>query len=160
MLNHFYKYSLFLLTLQTALLAQSIDIAALSEKAANGKKHLLVWLHKNGCGYCAAMHDYTLDDDKVKSILRNRFNFVSINTSESDTVIYENKAYTAKAFAKKTGYDFYPTTLFFDRSGTIVFAVPGYIETKPFLDVLRYVSRNAYLHQSYDAFKQSRERSQ
>ena len=155
MLNHFYKYSLFLLTLQSVLLAQSIDITALSEKAANGKKHLVLWLHKNGCGYCAAMHDYTLDDDKVKSILRDRFSFVSVNVSESDTIVYEKTVYTAKNFAKKIGYDFYPSTLFFDGSGTIVFAVPGYVETAPFLDVLHYVSQDAYLRQSYETFKRS-----
>lgn len=138
--------------------AQEINLDVLASTAGKQNKHLLVWLHKTGCGYCAAMHDFTLDDDKVKAMLLTRFHFVSINVYEHDTVVYKGTDSSAKAFAKKIGYDFYPSSVFMDPHADIVFAAAGYIEEKPFLSILKFVAQKAYLTQNYETFKQTQER--
>ena len=137
------------------LLAKEINLDRLASDAGKQNRHLLVWLHKTGCSYCAAMHDFTLDDDKVKAMLQTRFDFVAINVYEHDTVIYRKTHSSAKAFAKKIGYDFYPSSIFMNAHSNIVFAAPGYIEEGPFLDMLKFVAQKSYLTQTYETFKQT-----
>ena len=145
-------YTFFFLLLFSTLQAREIDLDTLSAAAAKQQKHLLVWMHKNGCGYCAAMHDYTLEADRVKTMLARRFALVHINVSENDTVTYKAFRGNGRQFAKKMGYDFYPTSLFFNKNGEPVFAAPGYIEETPFMQMLEYIDSGAYLHQSYNDF--------
>ena len=150
-------FSLFLYAiLFSALSAREININTLALKAAQEDKHLLVWLHKTDCGYCESMREFTLEDDRIAASLKKSFLLIQINVSEKDDVIYGEFKGTGKEFAKNVGYNFYPSSLFFDADAKMIFAAAGYIEENDFAVMLNYIESGAYRKTRYDIYRQKR----
>jgi thioredoxin-related protein len=149
---------LFFTTIVLSLSARDINLNILSADAAKQNKHLLVWLHKTDCGYCEAMREFTLDDDTIKPVLKKSFVFVHINVNEKDVVTHKEFKGDGKAFAKRVGYSFYPSSLFMDQNAEIVFAVPGSIEERDFLVMLNFVRSGAYKKMGYDCYRRQEEK--
>lgn len=137
---------------------RDVDIDALAASAAKEQKHLLVWLHKTDCGYCESMREFTLEDDKIAPMLEKGFVFEHINVYDNDTITYKSFKGNGKAFAKKVGYSFYPSSLFLDKDAEIVFAAPGYIEERDFAVMLKFVQSGAYKKMGYDCFRRQEEK--
>lgn len=149
--------TLLLFAASFTLFGKEIDLDHLATEAAKTDRHLLVWLHKTDCGYCEAMREFTLEDDTIATELKKHFLFVPINVYDDDWVILKDFSGSGKAFAKKTGYNFYPSTLFIDQNGKIIFAAPGYINLNDFRYMLKFINSGAYRTQSYNAFRQQEE---
>lgn len=101
------------------------------------------------------MLEFTLDDDKVKSLVKKDFSFTHINVSEKDTVTYKEFRGSGKEFAKLIGHNFYPSSIFFDYDREIVYAVSGYQEEDEFLVTLKYIDSGAYKLMDIDDYKES-----
>ncbi len=144
---------LVIIGITTSLLSQTIKIGTLAAEASKNGKHLFIWLHKTGCGYCEAMQEFTLEEEHIKALVARAFTFVPVNVYEDDTVVYKDFNGSAKAFAVELGYNFYPSSLFFDKDADLVFAAPGYVEEDDFMNILRYIADDAYQTMSYDAFR-------
>ena len=154
----FITISLLLCLSLSSLSAREINLNALATDAAKQNKHLLVWLHKTDCGYCESMREFTLEDEKVAAVLKKSYLFSHINISENDEIIYKTFKGNGKAFAKKVGYNFYPSSLFLNEKADLIFAAAGYIEEKDFLIMLEYVDSGAYRRMKYDLFRQQKGR--
>jgi len=154
----FITISLLLCLSLSSLSAREINLNALATDAAKRNKHLLVWLHKTDCGYCESMREFTLEDEKVAAVLKKSYLFSHINISENDEIIYKTFKGNGKAFAKKVGYNFYPSSLFLNEKADLIFAAAGYIEEKDFLIMLEYVDSGAYRRVKYDLFRQQKGR--
>jgi len=152
-----------LLFSSSLLQARVINIDALAFNAATNNKHLMLFLHKTGCGYCENMKAFTLEDEKVKQKIKHNFFYEHLNVYTKDSVIWHSKKYKAKEFAIKTGYDFYPTTLFFDKNGNIIFAEVGYRDNqtmpneKRFLSILEFIDSKSYTTKEYEEYLFSKE---
>jgi len=153
------KSIFFFLLLALTLNARDINVETMAADAEKSGKYLLVWLHKTDCGYCEAMREFTLDNEKVKAVLKKDFVFEHINVNDGDTVSYKDFKGSGKAFAKMTGYSFYPSSLFFDGDAEMIFAAPGYIEEDSFLVMLDYVRSGAYKKMGYDGFRRREEKN-
>ena len=115
---------------QSTLQAKTIDINSLIAKAKQSDKHLFVWLHKTGCGYCENMREFTLENEVIAEYVKRHFIFEHINVSENDTVKYQDFIGNSQDFVEEIGYNFYPSSLFFDESGEIIIAEVGFVDTK------------------------------
>lgn len=138
-----------------SLSARDIDLNRIARDTAKQKKTLLVWLHKKDCGYCEAMYEFTLGDDKVAAVLASSFQLVDININDNDTVTYNGFKGSGHDFAKHVGYNFYPSSLFMNADAALIFAAPGYVEEKDFFNMLGYVSSGAYKSMNYDSYKKT-----
>jgi len=153
------KTFLIIITLQIALQAKIIDINHIVQQAQKSNKHLFLWLHKTDCGYCENMREFTLENEVIKQFIEKKFIFVHINVYEKDYVLYEEFKGNGLEFAKEIGYNFYPSSLFFDNEGEIIFAEVGFIENKNFSNeerffkILNYIDSKSYLKMDYDEFK-------
>lgn len=125
--------------LASFLFARDIDINKKLQQLDGTKKYLYVYLHRVGCGYCSSMDEFTLDDDLVKEYIAKKFLFVQINVSYDDTVYFKDFKGSSKEFAKYIGFNFYPSSLFFDKKGEMVEAKAGYIDEVPFLKYLKSI---------------------
>ena len=155
MLKSVIKSLLVISFLQVTLFARDININKIIEEASKSNKKVFLFLHKTGCSYCNSMLEFTLDDDKVKALIKKEFSFTHINISEKDTVTYKKFRGSGKEFAKLIGYDFYPTSIFFDYDREIVYAVVGYQEENDFLVILKYIDSGAYKLMDIDDYKES-----
>nr|WP_321267144.1 thioredoxin fold domain-containing protein [uncultured Sulfurimonas sp.] len=152
-MNKFIYFFLIVLLFYTPLSARNIDINKLINSATKTDKHLLVWFHKTDCGYCDSMKEFTLDDKTVKTLVKKKFLFVHINVYEKDRVRYKDFVGSGRDFAKFLGFDFYPTSLFFDNSNDVIYKAVGYHDEIEFHQVLKFIETKSYLKMDYETFE-------
>ena len=141
---YFKRLVLTLLTVVSMTFANDIDLDKLVIDAKKTNKHILVFLHITGCTYCLKMQEWTFDDDKVIEALKKDFIFVDINVRDEGLVSFDNMKISKLKFAKEIGYPMYPSCLFFDQNGELVYDEVGFRDETKFLKTLQDVSSKAY----------------
>lgn len=130
-----------------------IDIDALSKQAAKENKHLLLFFHKFGCGFCEKMMEITLDDENIDHYINKHFIFVDIGIDDEGIVIHKDFKGSKHAYAKSLEISFYPTVGFVDGNNSIVYGVIGYRGIEPFMKALKYIESEAYKSMGMEDFK-------
>ena len=90
------------------------------------------------------MEEFTFDDEKVEEAIKKDFLFVDINVRDEGLVSFDNFKVSKLKFAKEIGYAMYPSCLFFDKNGELVYDEVGYRDEHQFLETLQLVSSKAY----------------
>jgi thioredoxin-related protein len=124
--------------------SNDINLNQLVLEAKKTNKHILVFLHITGCNYCLKMEEFTFDDEKVEVAIKKDFIFVDINVRDEGLVSFDNFKVSKLKFAKEIGYAMYPSCLFFDKNGELVYDEVGYRDEHQFLETLQLVSSKAY----------------
>lgn len=132
------------LTVVSMNFANDINLNQLVVEAKETNKHILVFFHIPGCNYCLHMQEFTFDDEMVKAAIKKDFIFVDINVRDKGVVKHDNIEVTKLKFAKESGYPMYPSCLFFDQNGELVYDAVGYRDENKFLQVLKFVSSKSY----------------
>jgi len=132
------------MTVVSIVFANDVNLDKLVIEAKKTDKHILVFLHITGCNYCLRMEEFTFDDDKVKAAIKKDFIFVDINVRDKGLVSFDKMKVSKLKFAKEIGYPMYPSCLFFDQNGELVYDEVGYRDEVKFLDTLQLVSTKAY----------------
>ncbi|MCD6212125.1 MAG: thioredoxin family protein [Sulfurovum sp.] len=135
---------LMLLTVVSMTFANDVNLDQLVVEAKKTNKHILVFLHITGCNYCLKMQEWTFDDDKVIETIKKDFIFVDINVRDKGLVSFDGFKVSKLKFAKEIGYPMYPSCLFFDQNGELVYDEVGYRDENKFLETLKMVSSKAY----------------
>lgn len=149
--------------LQFTLQSKNINLNEYLESANKANKHLFVWLHKSYCNYCERMKEFTLENEKVEAFISKKFLFVPINVSLDESVSYNGFNGSGREFAKSVGYDFYPTSLFFDENSTIVLTEVGYIDSdvianeKRIYDILKFIDSKEYIKMDFSEYEFNKE---
>ena len=138
------RFIFILITMISISFAADINLNQLIVDAKKTNKHILVFLHITGCNYCLKMEEFTFDDEKVESKINKDFIFVDINVRDKGFVSYNDFKVSKLEFAKEIGYAMYPSCLFFDQNGELVYDEVGYRDEKQFLETLELVSTKAY----------------
>jgi len=133
-----------LLTVVSMTFANDVNLDQLVVEAKKTNKHILVFLHITGCNYCLKMEEFTFDDEKVELAIKKDFIFVDINVRDDGLVSYDNIKVSKLKFAREIGYPMYPSCLFFDQNGELVYDEVGYRDENKFLETLKLVSSKAY----------------
>lgn len=127
---------IFLLVFTTSLLSQDIDLNKILKDSTKSNKPVYLFIHQTDCGYCESMIEFTFDDAKVKKELKE-FTIVDVNIKLPGKIKYQEFEGTFKEFVVEIGYNFYPSSIFFEKSGEIMYGEPGYIEEKEFYKLLQ-----------------------
>ena len=109
------------------------------EEARTSGRPVLVDVYTDWCGWCKRMKADVYTKPEVRDYLEDHFVLIELNAESSDPARYEGKAYTSRSLAAKFGVSGYPTTVFLRPGGDHLINVPGYVESEPFLQVLRYI---------------------
>ena len=133
-----------LLTVVSMTFANDVNLDQLVVEAKKTNKHILVFLHITGCNYCLKMQEWTFDDDKVIETIKKDFIFVDINVRDKGLVSFDGFKVSKLKFAKEIGYPMYPSCLFFDQNGELVYDEVGYRDEIAFLKTLQLVSSKDY----------------
>lgn len=114
-----------------------------SALAKKEQKHLMLFLHKNHCGYCENMFLH-LDDEDIGSAIEKNFILVDINRDEDESVSYQGYVGSSREFLKELGVDFYPAMIFINGENKIIFDVSGYRKPHKIMTILNYISSKSY----------------
>ena len=124
--------------------ANDVNLDNLVVEAKKTNKHILVYLHITGCNYCLNMEEFTFDDEMVIAAIKKDFIFVDINVRDEGFISFDGVKVSKLKFAKEIGYPMYPSCLFFDKNGELVYDEVGYRDETKFLETLKTVSSKAY----------------
>jgi len=130
-----------------------IDIDKASADANKTKKHVMLFLHKDNCGFCEKMV-FELDEEAISKAIKKDFILLDINKDDDETISYQDFNGTNRQFLKALGVDFYPSMVFINGSeDKIVYSVTGYRNSKKMLNILDYVSSKSYKKTTLEDFK-------
>jgi thioredoxin-related protein len=115
-------------------------------------KHVLLFFHKDGCGFCERMI-FNLEDTNISQSIKKDFIFVDINRDDDETISFQGYSGTTKDFLKKLGVDLYPTVAFLDGNSTFIYNVIGYRDKKSFLRILDYIQNKIYKKVTFEEFE-------
>ena len=129
------------------------DIDKILSDANRSKKHIMIFLHKDNCGYCERML-FNLDDKNITKAIKRDFILLDINRDDDERVSYQGFNGTNSNFIKALGIDFYPSIVFIDGfSDKIIYGVSGYRDKEKLMVVLDYISSKSYKKMNFEEFK-------
>jgi thioredoxin-related protein len=134
-------------------LSVDIDIDKASADANRTKKHVMLFLHKDNCGYCEKML-FQLDEKEISKAIQKDFVLLDINRDDDETISYQDFNGTNRQFLKALGVDFYPSMVFINGCGNkIIYDVTGYRDPKKMMTILDYISSKSYKKMTLEDFR-------
>jgi len=120
-------------------------------------KPLLVLFERTHCASCDELHRDAFARAEILRLLRS-FDVVRLQPGDGSTLkAPDGRSTSAAAWANDIGISYAPTLVFFDRTGTEVFRVDGYVRPFHLASVLDYVASGAYLKEtSFQRYVQAR----
>ena len=131
----------------------TIDIDHLSLQAKKENKHLLLFFHKDGCGFCEKMIYEILDDDTVEDTIDQYFILVDIGIDDEGSILHRDFNGSKHGYAKSLEIGFYPTVGFVDGNNSIVYGAIGYRDIEVFSLLLQYMYSGEYKMMEWEDFK-------
>ena len=115
-------------------------------------KQVMLFLHKDGCGFCDKM-TFNLEDENISKTIDENFIFVDINKDDDETISFKEYQGSTKDFLKKLDVDLYPTVLFIDQNSTFIYNIIGYRNKTTLINTLNYVASKSYKNKTFEEFK-------
>ena len=122
------------------------------------QRELVVMFEQGDCFACDLLHTDPLADPSVLEKIR-QLEVVQLDPRDETLVITpQGKRTTAKEWAKDLGLFYYPSLLFFDRSGKEVLRIDSVVRLYRLNLALEYVSSGGYREQpNFQAWKRARD---
>ena len=133
-------------------ISADIDLDKIVFDANRTNKNIILFLHKDGCGFCEKML-FDLDDKNLSTRIDQDFILVDINRDDNETISFDGFNGTNREFLKKLGVELYPTTAFINNNGTFIYNIIGYRNPKKFITILKYISSGAYKKITVEEFE-------
>ena len=144
--------------------AQKINWMTFQEAVELNKtapKKIFIDMYTDWCGWCKKMDQTTFQDPEVIAYMNENYYAVKFNAERNDTIVFGGYTYINEggmngrrgthqlAAALLQGRMSYPSYVFMNEKNQLITVAPGYMETKDFLPILKYIGTNAYLKQSF-----------
>lgn len=122
-----------------------LDIAEDVEEAAEEGKHVILFMHLNGCPYCNKMSEENFKHSVDSEFIQQHFDVIAINIKGDREVAFnEEITLTEKALADLVKVNYTPTTVFLNQENQVVLKLNGYRSVEKFGHALRYVQEKKY----------------
>ena len=130
-----------------------LEINEDSKEAEKNNKHVVLFMHLEGCPYCSRMLDENFRSGNAKNYIQNNFDVLAINILGDREVVWdENTTYIEKTFARELKVHFTPTIVFLNSDGQAVLQLNGYRKPAAFMQALNYVKDRKYLEISFSDY--------
>jgi thioredoxin-related protein len=137
------------------------EAVALQEKEP---RKIFIDIYTDWCGWCKKMDKNTFANPIISKQLNEKFYAVKLDAHQKEDINLKGtlfkyvegenggRGYHQAAIALLGGKMSFPTVVFLDEEARLVQAIPGYLEPKPFDQMLNFFSTNAHQKQSWDDF--------
>jgi thioredoxin-related protein len=134
-----------------------LDIAEDVDEAAEANKHVILFMHLNGCPYCYRMTEENFKHAPYREFIKENFDVIAINIrGDREVALNEETSLTEKELAVKLKVMYTPTIVFLNQQNKVVARVNGYRSVPDFKHVLDYVQEKAYLDTSLSKYVDAR----
>jgi len=151
-IDFFLKTLIFLLLTPLFGTDVNFELDKIISDANKTNKQVILFLHKDGCGFCNKMV-LNLEDSNISKAIDKDFIFVDINRDRDETISFQEYKGSSKKFLKKLEVDLYPTTLFLDNNSTFIYNIIGYRNKKVLLTTLKYIGSKSYIDKTFEEFE-------
>jgi len=149
---YFFRIIIITLLLSSFGIGADFELDKIIADAKKSNKEVMLFLHKDGCGFCDRMV-FNLEDNNISKAIEKELVFVDINRDDDETVSFQGYIGSNKAFLKKLGVDLYPTIFFLDGNSTFIYDVIGYRNKKTVMTTIQYIGSQAYKTQTFEEFE-------
>ncbi len=108
--------------------------------AKTRSKPVFLYFHADWCTYCKQLKKTTFKNKKVLSYLNDNFISISVDTDKN------------KELATQWKVRGLPTLWFLKPDNSKITSIPGYIDEKQFLNILKYIHTASYDKMSFQEF--------
>jgi thioredoxin-related protein len=134
-----------------------LDIAEDVGEAAESDRHVILFMHLNGCPYCFKMTEENFKNAPYTDFIQENFDVIAINIKgDREVALNEETSLTEKDLATRLKVMYTPTIVFLDQQNKTVARVNGYRSVPDFKHVLDYVQEKAYLKSSLSGYMDAR----
>jgi thioredoxin-related protein len=116
------------------------DYAQGMKIAQESGKHIFLYFHAEWCTYCTKLKKTTFKDKKVLNYLRDNFVSISVDTDKNNELANQWKVRGL------------PTLWFLEQDSSKIDNIPGYVESKQFLKILKFIHTRGYEKMSFKEF--------
>ncbi len=134
-----------------------IDFADVFAKAeVQSTQKVLVDVFSPNCTWCARMYKEVYSDSTIHDYLSKNFRLTQLNLEDFETVVsFKEHQLSVAELAYGLGASGTPTTVFLDGESNYITRLEGYHAVEDFLNVLKFISSEAYITQSFTEFVDS-----
>jgi len=124
-------------------------------------RKILIDVYTDWCGWCKVMDQKTFTNEKVVDYVNRNYYAVKFNAESRKDVKLGDKVYRfdaanrahGAAIALLEGKMSYPSIVYLDEKFNMIQPVPGYMEARPFHQVITFIGGNHYKNEPFEAFK-------
>ena len=114
-------------------------------KESDLKKPVLIFFYTEWCTYCKKMDKEVFADSEIAKYMNDNYINVRVNPEqENSKITVMGKDVTPYELMMHTGARGFPATLFFDNKLKPITTIPGYVEKKTFILILKYLKEELY----------------
>jgi thioredoxin-related protein len=137
-----------------------LDIGEDVSEAADGGKHVILFMEMNGCPYCFKMNEENFKLAPYKDFIQEHFEVIALNVKgDREVALNAETSATEKEIAGALGVRYTPTLIFLNQENQPVARVNGYRNVEDFKLVLDYVQERAYENQTLAAYEDARKKT-
>lgn len=122
------------------------------EASKQENKKVIIDVYTDWCGWCKKMDASTYKNSEVAKYLADNFIAVKLNAESASKVNFMGESYTEQQLAQGFGVTGFPSTIFFDEKQQPITVVPGYLDEKQFLNILKFINEGAYKTQKFEDY--------
>lgn len=122
-----------------------LDIGEDVMEASDEGKHVMLFMHLNGCPYCYKMVEENIKNAPYTDFIKENFDVIALNIrGDREVALNEEVSLTEKELAQRFKVMYTPTIVFLSPDNKVVARTNGYRSVPDFKLVLNYVQEKAY----------------
>jgi thioredoxin-related protein len=146
--------------------AQEIKWYSFEEAVELNKKEpkkILIDVYTDWCGYCKIMDKNTFGNKIIADYMNKAYYPVKFNAEQKEDVKYNEQTYKfvaqgargfhELAYALLNGQMSYPSVVFLDEKIRIIHIQKGFVQPKPFDEIIKYIGGNFYETTSWEDWR-------
>ena len=110
------------------------------ELAKSQNKHVFLYFHADWCSYCTKLKKTTFQDKAVLKYLKDNFISITVDTDKNQSLAAQ---WNVKGL---------PNLWFLKPDNSKISNIPGFVDAKQFLNILKYIHTSSYDKMNYQAF--------
>ena len=122
-----------------------LDITEDVAEAAQAGKHVILFMHLNGCPYCYRMTEENFKNAPYTDFIKENFDVIAVNIKGDREIAFdENTSVPEKELAGILKVRYTPTVIFLSTENKPVLRLNGYRSVEAFGHALHFVADKAY----------------
>jgi len=131
-----------------------LEIAEDSKEAQEEDKHVMLFMHLNGCPYCNKMVSENFANAALKPYLQKHFDSIALNIQGDREIQFNEEVMTTeRILASYLKVKYTPTIIFLNGDNKTVLRLNGYRSPETMKQALEFVNSKSYLKTSFNRYK-------